>query len=167
MKFWGLETLFLAVTPFLVFVSTCSAEFLCRQSVSYQWVKGKEDKGTEVHWITIEAKGKDEADAKSALDEPLTRERKKAKEACQKEHENLAGCIATKYTALGPTLERMGFSQRKGVEDAIQSDCQIHQGTCREVSLGELQCSELAAAPAAGTAEAAPKDAKDAKSKKK
>jgi hypothetical protein len=170
MKYWGLGMYFTFLAAFIVIAdSTASAEFLCRQSVTYQWSKAKEDKPTDVHWITVESRGKTEDDAKSSLDEPITREQKRAKEDCQKEHENLAGCVAAKYSSLAPTLERLGFSQRKGVEEAIQNDCQLHQGICKLISLGEIHCSEIASAKAEGStgSEGAGKDAKDSKGAKK
>jgi hypothetical protein len=102
----------------------------------------------------------DEATAKRTLEEALATERVKALDQCRQDHENLADCVAGKFSSLAPTLQRLSFSQRKSIEDAVNSDCHSRQGRCDEVKCAELVSS-------ASSSSAGGKDAgKDAKKKK-
>jgi hypothetical protein len=130
--------------------------------VSYQWKRDKEETAATVPVSRVEAKGKDEAEAKAKLAEAGAREKIAALEACRKEHENSAGCVARKFDLYGPSLSKIGFSGRKKLEEAIQRDCATTQGACTDATVGEPQCVviESVAADAGG------KDKKD-KGKKK
>jgi len=138
-------------------------ESLCRAEVSYHWKRDKEETAVSVTLSSIEAKGKDEAEAKAKLAEVGGREKIAALEACRKEHENSAGCVARKFDLYGASLASIGFSGKKKLEEAIQRDCAATQGTCTEAKTSDPQCVviEVAAADAGG------KDKKDGKAKKK
>ena len=143
---------------------TASAETLCKSDVSFKW-KREQEELTE-YWNTVQAKGADEKAAKDALGGGLDRERNQAQQGCRERHEDLAGCIAGKLSALRPAMSVMGYSERKSIESAVTGDCSGRQGKCGEVILGEPKCTELASASGAQAAD--DKGAKkDDKGKKK
>ncbi len=150
----------------LLFVTNSAfAEFLCHTSVSYVWQKTQEETAIEVFWARLERKGADEVAGKRLIEEALALERGKALSACQQDHENLAGCVSGKFSSLASTLQRLSFSQRKSIEDAVNSDCSARQGKCSSVKVAETSCSELVTASSSSSASG--KDAgKDAKKKK-
>lgn len=140
-----------------------AAQSLCRAEVRYHWKRDKEETAVGVTVASIEAKGKDEAEAKAKLAEVGSREKIAALEACRKEHENAAGCVARKFDLYGPSLASVGFSGKKRLEEAIERDCAVTQGTCTEATTSEPQCVVIqVAAPEAGG-----KEKKDGKGKKK
>lgn len=139
------------------------AEFVCRADVSYQWKREKEETALTVPFSRIEARGKDEAAAKAGIAEQVVREKTRASEQCRQNHENTAGCVARKFELYGVSMHTLGFSGRKKLEEAITSDCAAAQGLCVESAAGDPVCTEIVeAAP-----EAAPKDKKEGKGKKK
>lgn len=150
----------------LIFVTNSAfAEFLCHTSVSYVWKKTQEEAELEVFWARLERKGADEVSAKRLIEEALALERGKALNGCQQDHENLAGCVAGKFSSLAPTLQRLSFSQRKSIEDAVNSDCSARQGKCTTVKVEDVGCAELVSASSSSSASG--KDAgKDSKKKK-
>lgn len=137
------------------------AEVLCHTSVSYVWKKTQEEAEQEVFWARIERRGAEEAAAKSALDEAAAGEKTKALAGCQSDHENLAGCVAGKFTSLAPTLQRLTFSQRKSIEDAVNSDCVARQGKCSTIKVADPVCAQLVSAASSSSVET-----KDTKKKK-
>lgn len=158
------STTFVAQALLIVSLVPCaSAENLCRAEVSYRWKRDKEETPVAVALSSIEAKGKDEADAKAKLAEVGGREKIAALEACRKEHENSAGCVARKYDLYGASLAAIGFSGKKKLEEAIQRDCAATQGTCTDAVTSEPSCVVLEVA----AAETGGKDKKDGKAKKK
>jgi hypothetical protein len=155
----------ISVFSVLLMCGAAHAEFLCHTSVAYVWGKTQEESEQEVFWARIERKGVDEATAKRTLEEALATERVKALDQCRQDHENLADCVAGKFSSLAPTLQRLSFSQRKSIEDAVNSDCHSRQGRCGTVKVDEVKCAELVTA--ASSSSAGGKDAgKDAKKKK-
>lgn len=148
----------------VIAAASASAESICRADVSYQWKRGKEETAAAVQISRIEARGKDDAAAKAKLAEAAAREKPRALEACRKDHENQAGCVAGKFDLYGVSLKSLSFSARKKLEEAIQADCTAAQGACVDAITSEPQCAVIED-PAA--AEAAGKDKKDGKGKKK
>ena len=118
------------------------ADWECSSELSYKWRKAQAESELLVRWGVFSARGADELAAKRALAEPVEREKRRARESCKKEHENLAGCVAGRYSSMEGTLSRMSFSQRRDVEEAVTADCNSKQGSCGEVTATEPQCVE-------------------------
>ncbi|MCB0331883.1 MAG: hypothetical protein KDD55_00220 [Bdellovibrionales bacterium] len=131
-------------------------EFLCRADTSYSWAKettvipaGEKETPTitrnemKVFWTSSEATGEDEEKAKSALMMKLESEREKARESCKKEHENVAFCIASKFSAMKSVLQQLDFEARRTLRDSIANDCTSQQGHCQEAVSGEPACKNL------------------------
>jgi hypothetical protein len=158
-----------------------NAEFLCQAEILYKWrkeaaaalpktdpklAKPDETPSTEnelsVFWTNIEQRGSTEDDAKAKVNKQALNERAGAERACLAAHENLSGCIGSKYAALSSSVTSLGFSARKSIEDAVKTDCEKQQGKCSGSTVGEIKCSEL-------ITQAKPTEApaKDAKGKKK
>lgn len=125
-----------------------------------------EDTGHTVYWMSLEAKAPTEEEARQKLNKAALNERAGAEKACRNAHENLSGCIASKYSSLSSSVGTLGFSARKSVEDAINSDCKLQQGRCLGSVVTEVKCSEkIEAKPE--EAEPESKEGKDKKGKKK
>ncbi len=162
-----------------IFPTTLSAEFLCRADTSYSWIKEKtaiapSDGKTEmppkvsrnemkVFWTSSEARGEDEEKAKAALMNKLEAEREKARESCKKEHENVAFCIASKFSAMKSVLQQLDFEARRTLRDSIASDCAAQQGLCQEAVSTDPTCKNLTPAV---EGEGEEKDGKGKKKKK-
>ena len=151
----------------LIFVTNSAfAEFLCHSSVSYVWKKTQDEAEAEVFWARLDRRAADEAAGKRLIEEALAVERGKALAGCQADHENLAGCVAGKFSSLAPTLQRLSFTQRKSIEDAVNSDCSARQGKCSTIKVADVVCSELVTASSSSSAAAGKDAGKDAKKKK-
>ncbi len=158
------------LVPFSLFLlasQAANAEFLCKSTVSYSWEKDKDPSKIAVFVDGIEATGIDEAAAKAALADRIEQTKAKASEQCIKDHQNQAGCVASKFASLSATLQALPFSSRKLVEESIASDCKAQQGRCLESISSDAHCVEKISAPeGAGAKEAAKETGKDAKKKK-
>lgn len=160
----GLITLIFLVS---LFPAASKAEFICRATVSYSWEKDKEMSKIIVFVNSVETKGVDEKAAKSLLSERVEKEKVKASEQCARDHENQAGCVASKFNALSSTIQALPFSSRKLLEDSIAADCKAQQGKCLESVAGEPQCSEIISAAAAAEGKEGGKEGgKESKKKK-
>lgn len=138
------------------------AEFVCESEVSVKWHKADEEKEVESKVGVVTGKGATEEKAKKSLAGALTKERSKALKNCKSEHENLSGCISSKYASLGPTVHQLDFAQKKSIRDAIATDCTARQGSCVSAEATEAACKDVTpptAAPEEGK--------KDDKGKKK
>ncbi len=144
-----------------------TAEFACSGSVSYHWKKEKDEKPSEVHWRSLSAVGKDEDLAKRALFEAQALEKNKALKACATEHENVAGCVSSKFSSNAHTYNALSFSARKALEDAITKDCAVSQGICLEAKASDPTCKELAAASAEASPSGTPSTEEKGKTKAK
>jgi len=145
--------LFFAVFTLFLGVNSGIAEFLCHSSLSFVWKKTQEEAEKEVFWARLERKGIDEAAAKAALEQVIATEKSRALDGCRIDHENLAGCVAGKFSSLAPTLQRLSFTQRKSIEDAVNSDCVSRQGSCSTVKVADPVCSQLVSASSSSSAE--------------
>lgn len=166
--------------------NVCFAEFICRSEIQYRWKrdselaskasststpaaegeqKVEENKDATVFWAVIEVKGATEEEAKAAVNKQSFSERASADRACIAQHENLAGCISSKYSSLSSTLSTLSFGARKDMEVAISNDCKSQQGKCLGSTLSEIKCSEIVAP--VEKAEEGAKDGKDKKDSKK
>lgn len=164
------------------------AEFLCRGEVTYKWIKNPppaektipvvgatsspppeitpvEIPPLNVFWTSIEQKGATEDDGKAQVTKLSLQERASAEKTCVSQHENLSGCIASKFDSLSSTLATLSFSARKAMEEAISKDCSGQLGKCQGSALSEIKCVEVIATPAAGDAGKDGKDKKDPKKK--
>mgnify|MGYP001321807548 CR=1 FL=1 len=150
---------------FFTFIAEAIADVRCESSISYKWKKAQEEIELEVPFRSLESRGVDEPSARAKLKEDLEREQRKARESCGSEHENMTGCVASKYQSLGATLRQMNFSQRKSIEDAIAADCSAKQGRCGQVVSSEVKCEAIVTV--AGTPATEEKGKEEKKGKKK
>ena len=159
------NSVLISLISVLFVTNSAFADFLCHTTVSYVWKKTQEEADKEVFWSRVERKGATEAAAKRTIEEAIVSEKGKALEGCKQDHENLAGCVAGKFSSLASTLQRLSFSQRKSIEDAVNADCFARQGDCSTIKVDEVACSQLVTA--ASSSSASGKDVgKDAKKKK-
>lgn len=114
----------------------------------------------------VEAKGDDEAKAKTALQKVGARLVEKARATCRENHENVGGCISAKFEASATALRSLDFSARKALEESLRSDCEVQRGRCLGAELKDVVCAEIiVAAPATESPVAEPgkEDKKKAK----
>ena len=135
------------------------AETTCRGGVVYRWKPTGSETPQDVALRSLEAKGADEAAAKAALQQQVAGLTREAQEECRRAHENLAGCMASKYAALAHSLQAASFAARKSMEEAIGADCKKLQGACVEVTAKDEGCT--------AEAQSSSESAKDEKGKKK
>jgi hypothetical protein len=141
-----------------------TAQVTCRADISYRVTKGEST--TEVFFSYVERQAQDEATAKQQVLQSAAREKGRALDACRRTHQDLGGCIGSRLMAQSGTMSAVSFTARKAIEDAVKSDCELTQGTCGEVVLGESACTVLtppAPEPAAGDKKG---DKKDERKKK-
>jgi len=179
---------------FLFLSSQVSAEFKCGAEVSYKWKSLSssqqasaplEAEGTKVaaestpsaesvntsssersvFWTGVEQKAATEEEGKTAVTKLALMHRAAADKACISQHENLAGCIASKYNSISASLTNLSFQARKSMDEAIASDCKNQQGKCLGTNLSEVKCSEIVTAAPAAEAGKDTKDKKDPKKK--
>jgi hypothetical protein len=143
------------------------AEVSCSVEVRYQWKKDAADR--PVVWAVVLGRGDSEDAAKARVSALVEAELPRARQACAREHENLAGCISAKFAASSSLLPSLDFSARKALEEAITSDCKAAQGVCGEAAGAEPKCTTGAPAveASAGKVEDKGKESPDAKKKKK
>lgn len=136
-----LWVLFLFLLPNQAF-----SEHICHTLLSYKWHKseGKSDpkEAQSVEFETVEALGLDEKTAKTNLQEVILKGKARALQHCRQQHENVADCIAAKYSGKASLINTMRFEARKTLEQAIQSDCAAAQGICAAVEAAEVKCEE-------------------------
>lgn len=114
-------------------------EVTCSNEISYRW-RNQEDKELTVFYAKVYRSAPNEIEARAKLSEAMVQQRLKAKRECEQLHEDLAGCIAGKYAALGSLRSTLDFSARKELEQAVQADCNAVKGTCFEVQVSETVC---------------------------
>ncbi|RMG42552.1 MAG: hypothetical protein D6719_06230 [Candidatus Dadabacteria bacterium] len=130
--------------------------------MSYIWKKDKQEVEIPIDWRKLKASAESEEKAREKLENMLLKEKALARTACQREHENLSGCMATKYASISSVLYSSGFNVRKALEDAVKRDCLALQGKCIKTDSTEIKCETKAEEKAAEEAEAE----KDKKKKK-
>jgi hypothetical protein len=159
-------------------------EFICTAEISYKWARNEKksveakvtpsptpqaenpaDSSLSVFWTNIEKSAATEEEAKKFVNKVSLQEKASAEKDCVSQHENLSGCIASKFESLSATMSRLSFSARKSMEEAIHQDCSSQQGKCLGAAISEIKCSEKVD-PKAAEAEAS-KDGKDKKDAKK
>ncbi|MCO6429471.1 MAG: hypothetical protein J5J00_01325 [Deltaproteobacteria bacterium] len=139
------------------------ADFICRTEVAYRWKRSEsapakpesdetpaaspsssegEASPQEVFWRAVETSGAEEEAVRAKLTEAANQEKLPALEACRREHQNLSGCIASKYQGLAGSFTSLGFSARKALEEAVIQDCTKQQGECLEAVAKEIKCVE-------------------------
>lgn len=152
-------------------MSEASAQSTCSTTISFKWKQG--DKEIEEHWTTLHAKGATEEEAKVTMRPLIDQNQKTASDQCRNAHENLSGCMAARYLAIGSSISALSFQARKQMEEAVQVDCEKIQGKCLGVSIAEIKCVteapkvEEAAAESDKAAEGDKKDDKKKEEKKK
>ena len=141
------------------------ADFVCASDISYTWTSSSAAKAStptasgansttpaanpvatsapnQTFVGKIEARAESEDLAKKALDARSAAAKTQAITRCKREHENMSGCVAAKYSAMGTTLNTLTFSARKALEDAIRTDCELQRGVCGEATVAQAQCGE-------------------------
>lgn len=113
-------------------------------------------------YTTVERAGKDEVEAKSALQIEVSRQKGRASDRCRQDHENFGQCLATKLSVKSSVLNSLSFSARAQLEKALTEECQIQLGTCLSVASTDPMCRETVAAGGKG-ASAPPAAAEGAK----
>jgi len=149
-------------------VATPVAQSSCRTEVSYKWNRASKDGKDEervVFFSIIEQRGETIEIAKTRLAETVAREKGRAYERCRQEHQNMSGCVATRFGSNASVAINLGFAARKALEQAIDSDCSAVQGVCGAVSASEPECREPP--KPVEEAVAAPAEAKKGDAKKK
>ncbi len=151
----------------LMFPASSWSEQICESLISYKWHKADSKDHLLVEWEHVSASGSDEKQAKAALQETILKSKAQALEACRKDHESVADCLAAKYTGKATIINSLRFEARKAMEQAILSDCSQQQGICAAVEASEVKCEEKVDAshtPGAGEGE---KGSEKEKGKKK
>ena len=153
---------FLLTATFSLIADTCWADFTCRTEVQYRWraesavvQTGKASATPDpaatpasangeqtVYWALVERKGPTEEEAKRLMADAALQQRSSADKACKQQHENLATCIANKFSALSSTLNSLTFSARRALEEAVTTDCKKQQGACISSFAGDPVCTE-------------------------
>lgn len=154
-------SIFLGFSPALV-----SAEFHCEAKVGYTVeltskpaasppaADSKETPpaapASSAHEVTVylavvEGKGADEAAAKSVVQRESGRQVERVREECRVRHENVGGCIASKFQTNAAVLRGLGFQARKALEEALQADCEAQRGICRKSEVAAPVCQEIVA----------------------
>lgn len=129
------------------------ADFICSSDVIYAWTANQSPSlpvataggaatPSQTFFGKIEARAESEELAKKALATRVGAAKTQAIARCKREHENLSGCVAAKYSAMGTTLNTLTFSARKALEDAINTDCEHQSGICGQASVAEAECRE-------------------------
>ena len=118
------------------------AEFSCKSEVIYKWKPGEEEEVIEESWIKLEKKGGAEAEVKKSIEADIKRETEKASNTCKRKHENIAGCISSKYSSMQNVISEMSFTARRSLEEAMTEDCKQSQGKCMGASAKEIHCEE-------------------------
>ena len=122
----------------------CFAEYNCRLDITYKWKPGEEDKEQTVDFSQLAKSADTEEEAKTQLERLVIREKAKAAEKCKRDHQNLSGCVASKFSMMASVHRRLPFSARKSLEKAIEDDCKALQGTCLEAASTDPKCVNLA-----------------------
>lgn len=135
---------FLTFAPALVI----AAEHECRTDMEYIWMKlsdtGELSKDeVKVFWTVKKSMAETEELAKKRLHEMVQAEKTLAREACRKQHENLSGCIASKFQAMKAVLRQLDFTSRKTLEESVEKDCKAQSGVCKEVVVGDVKCLDM------------------------
>lgn len=116
------------------------AQVVCQAEVGYE-VKRVDLENPEVVVVRREeARGEVEEVVRQALSRKLVLSSREALDACREQHENLSGCVASKYASLGTLLQQMQFAARTKLQDAIESDCKSRMGTCAPGKAPEITC---------------------------
>jgi hypothetical protein len=102
--------------------------------------RGEEEKPETIVYSQEEASGDEEERVRQALSRKVILTQQEALKLCKDRHENLSGCVASKYTALGGLLQQMQFSARAQLQSAIEADCKKQLGRCGLGNAPELQC---------------------------
>jgi hypothetical protein len=174
--------------PLLLFVCNraARAEFACQSDVSYKWVRteknetggalaptgvaaketargavsGGQAEPLIVRFLATERLGKDEAEAKRALEAEISRQKVRLSELCVREHETFGACVATKLSTRASVLNSLSFSARAELEKALTAECQGQQGRCLGVQVSEVVCRELISVQPTAAPEAKKPEAK-------
>lgn len=116
------------------------AQVTCRATVEYLVTRAEEEKPETIVYSQEEASGDDEDRVREALTRKVILVQQEAIKSCKDRHENLSGCVASKYAAVGGLLQQMQFSARAQLQSAIESDCKKQLGRCELGNAPELKC---------------------------
>ena len=151
LTFFVISCFIFATSQVLLAEDTESASFNCAVSIMYKWQpKEGKKKSLEVEVSKLDVKAASEGKGKAYLEKKLSRAKTAAMEQCRKDHENVAGCVASKFKMMASVLRRMPFSARSSLETAINEDCKAAQGSCQSAEAGEIKCMATASGEAEG-----------------
>lgn len=136
--------------------------YTCRSEVKYLWKPGAQpssavgvsktteptpaaSEGIEVSFGMVETRARGEADAKTTILQRIAQEKTTALNRCRHAHENLAGCISTKYASMSSILNALSFTARSELEKAINEDCTKQSGRCISATNSDPECGFQAA----------------------
>ena len=118
--------------------------YTCKSEIKYSWNPSSSGaaggKDIEISFALAETNGKSEAEAQNALAQRVATERANASNRCRHEHENLAGCISTKYASMASILNALSFAARGELEKAIAEDCGKQTGRCVSSASSTPEC---------------------------
>ncbi len=116
------------------------AQVTCRAEVRYEVTRAEQESPEKIVFRQEEARGDSEELVREALSKKLILSTRDAMQACREQHENLSGCVASKYTSLGSLMQQMPFAARTKLQEAIEVDCKARMGTCVEPKVPEMTC---------------------------
>lgn len=123
------------MTRFLSLVSVCflSAQVECVLTVSYHVEResGENKAVDKIEFISTEATGSTEDEARVRLQRIGPDLSKKALEICKQSHEDLALCVSKGLQSMGGTYERAGIGLKKQLEETVYSQCKSQLGKCK------------------------------------
>jgi hypothetical protein len=130
---------------FLPIVSTAEESepkplFVCRSNVSFEWKRDGEQELQKEFFVTAARSAPDEARARGELALAVRQLEQEAMNACRSSHENMSGCIGSKFANLSDLFRTLSFDARTKMQNAIEADCKIAQGLCHTASSSEVQC---------------------------
>lgn len=133
------------LTAISLWPTSVMADFECSAELSYSWKRseGKGDAASQkVLWGKISRRAETEDAAKKMIEEVSATKQSDMRAECERMHQNLADCVATKLSAKEGLFPFLSFTARKSLEESIASDCSRMQGTCLPPEPVESQCVE-------------------------
>lgn len=161
------------------------SSFLCSSEIFYTWRRNPavteptlaeatqanepppEEDPIEVFFSRHEARATSEEQAKKTLQARESLKKKKALEECERKHQSMHICIATKLRGLGQDYNSFDYKVRSTLLDSVTTDCRSLQGRCLSSRASAIQCESLVNEEQQKPEVSGEEDKDDAKSKKR
>ena len=117
------------------------AEVGCSADLRYSWKRASDGVESKTLFRRIEAVGTDEAVAKQQLQEAIVKEGPRALSNCRERHENITGCVATRFAQHQSTLA--GMSLRLGERLKMRSRAIVNLFRASAAKLIPARCRAL------------------------